>query len=340
MKKYFLFIFILAIASCNSAEPTPSVGAIQTAIAETEIANPKSSIVQFTPTATMIIEPSATPEPSPTLQNSDPIFGLINVAFLNLRGGPSTLFEVLGTFSEETPVEILGKIKDSDWTEVKITQEDESVITGWMSGDLINIESDFNDIKVLDYTESDYISGKINLLSGESINNVNITITHRINEVETRHIASSNENGVFFAYYPEEMEGLFDVQVTGLLCGSSILNENCQLTEYFKLESRVFIEIPQTEDIQFFYEAATGELAGLVVDTLGEPVPDIVVAAERDDDAESSGRTNSDGEFAIPIGEGIWEVYSLIVFPRNEGERLIVNITDSPFPSIELISPD
>ena len=340
MKKYFLIILILIVTACAPVELTPSVGAIQTAIAETELAMPKLTNTPIVATATEGIVPSAIPAPSSTPLASVSIFGSINVAFLNLRSGPSTLFDVLGTFPENTPVEILGKIENSDWTEVKITQEDESIITGWMSGDLIKIESDFNEIRVLDYTEAEYISGKINLISGDPIDNVSVTITHRINDVETRHYTPSNENGIFIAYYPEDMIGLFDVQITGILCESSILDENCQLTDYFKFESRSFIEIPQTEEIQFFYEAATGVLSGSVVDSLGDPVPDFVVTAERDDGAESSNRTDSEGNFSIPIGEGIWEVYALVVFPRNEGERLTVNITDSPPPAIELISPE
>lgn len=339
MKKNFVFLSIIIFSACSPIELTPSVADIQTAIAETEIAILAPTTTALLPTATSISMPSETPLPSPTPTPSEPIFGTINVAFLNLRNGPSTLFEVLDTYVEGTELEILGKIEKNNWTKVIVTEEDKK-ITGWMSGDLLDIEIELSVIPITGFPLDQSINGNINLSTGEPIDNINITVTHRINEIETRHIATSNENGFFIVYYPENMQGLFDIQITGVLCTSSILDDNCQLTDYYKLDSRIFISIPQTEDIQFYYEAAAGNLKGNVINSFGNPVPNIVVAAERDDGAESSGRTDIDGNFEIPIGEGIWEVYALIVFPRNEGNRVSINVTDQIPVQIELISPD
>ena len=118
-----LMAVMMLVAGCASPESTPSAADIQTAIAETLTAAPT---ITNTPTP----EIEATPEPSPTDQRPSPtpvpnrpVDAIVDVAFLNMRSGPSTFFEVIETFEEGTNVLAKFRTDDGSWVQVEIETE-------------------------------------------------------------------------------------------------------------------------------------------------------------------------------------------------------------------------
>ena len=73
--------------------------------------------------------------------------------------------------------------------------------------------------------------------------------------------------------------------------------------------------------------------------TAGNPVADILIVGERDDGAESVSSSGIDGKFTLPVGEGIWEIYTLVLDPRTESDRISVTITNESPESIVLSTP-
>ena len=117
------------------------------------------------------------------------------------------------------------------------------------------------------------------------------------------------------------------------------MDANCEQTDYFRLEGRAFINIPQDQPLTFRYQEASVRLDGVVLDVFNNPEPDMVVVAVRDDGAEAFVRTDAEGQFSLPLDEGLWEVYTVTFNPRREGERVNVEITDQTPEAIQLSAP-
>jgi hypothetical protein len=323
------------------------VGDIQTAIAQTEAAKPSPTQTEVPPTqeclpcqpATEAL-PSATPLPTttPTPITSDPFPARVIVSFLNMRGGPSTLFDVVDTFQEGDEVTAVERTIGGDWIHIQtgtgLTQKD-----GWMATQFLEFDGDPQTLPVVVFPEAQIVRGRVEDTTGAPVFGINIAVIYRTEEDELRHDAFSDEKGDFVVYLPENLLGLLDISIVGISCESHIMDDDCQLSGYFKLEGRAFVNIPQEEAIIFLYEVSTVNIVGTVLDN-GTPVEGITVVAERDDGAEAFIRTDEEGNFSLPVGEGIWEVYTVIFDPvREEGERTSVEVTNETPPSIELPVP-
>jgi hypothetical protein len=335
-----IMVCLLVIAGCAPAPATPSVGDIQTAIAQTLTAQPTSTYTSAPPLATDMPPPTVTPFATTTPTPSGPITGQVSVAFLNLRSGPSTFFNVIEAYEEGMQVSARARVEDSDWVEVEIQgEEDDEAQIGWMSVFFLELDGDVNVLPVVHFPESLTVRGKVTDTEDIPISGVDVAVIFYSVDGDLRADAITDENGEFLIYMPEDLLGLLDIQIVGITCESPVMDENCQLSEYYELEGRTWINIPQEEPVNFLYEKATTSLTGTVSDRFGRPVADILVVAVRDDNAETVGQTNVSGEFSIPIGEGIWEVYTVIFNPREESEHLTIEVTDEAPEPVELPIP-
>lgn len=334
-----IILLVLIISACAPFVQTPSPQDIQTAIAETLAAIPEEP--SDTPTTeTSPQSPSSTSQPIPrnTSTPEPPIAGIVNVAFLNLRTGPSTLHTVLQSFEAGTPITALRREFTNDWVEVSVGEGDEE-LTGWMLIELLDLEGDVTHLELAQIPEGLIVRGRVEDSESNPINDVSIALIYRIDEDELRSDISSNDNGEFVFYLPEELTGTIDIQIVGLDCDSVIVNTLCALEGYFNLERRVFIVPPQSEPIIFTYEIATTTLTGIVYNANGDPIANVLVVAERDDGAETFGSSAIDGSFEIPAGEGSWEIYTVVLDPRLESDRTPINITNEKPDPFELQTP-
>jgi len=302
--KLYNFVLSLAVISLVAActpttPPTPSEGDIQTAIAKTQAALKSPTATTVSPTQTETPPPTATPTAT-SFPLSGPISGYVNAFFLNLRSGPSTLHSVIGTYEERTEVLASARVAENDWIEVEVEDQNGEIQIGWMAAVYLDLEGNVNGLPVVTFPES-------------------LTVRGRIQDTEGQPVG--------------------DITIAGRGCNSPVVDESCQLNGYIQLEDRTNISIPQQTEIVFLYEPVSFTLPGRVIDSNGIPIPGVFLAAVRDDGAKSFGITDQNGEFRIPIGEGMWGVYSFSFDPGGESQSVYLTVANTSPEPVEISSP-
>ncbi|TES90445.1 MAG: hypothetical protein E3J88_04125 [Anaerolineales bacterium] len=341
--KLYNFVLSLVVISLMAActpttPPTPSEGDIQTAIAKTQAAKKSPTATTVSPTQTETPQPTATPTSTP-FPSSGPIAGYINAFFLNLRSGPSTLFNVIGTYEERTEVLASARVAENDWIEVGVEDQNGEIQIGWMAAVYLDLEGNVNGLPVVTFPESLTVRGRIQDTEGQPVGDITIAVVYPTQDIELRTNVISNPQGEFVAYLPQDLLGTLFVQIAGRGCNSPVVDESCQLNGYIQLEDRTNISIPQQTEIVFLYEPVSLTLPGRVIDSNGIPIPGVFLAAVRDDGAKSFGFTDQNGEFRIPIGEGMWGVYSFSFDPAGESQRVYLTVANTSPEPIEISSP-
>lgn len=341
---YFRLLIIslctaFVVIGCAPEALPPSESDIQTALAQTLTAQPtETSTPTIAPTKTT--SPTATAYHTATPTPSPPISGVIEADFLNLRAGPSTLFEVINTFVKDTTVTAVERTQDNNWVRVEIEIEDEPAADGWMSVDFLNLEGEISNLPLTSIDEAQIIRGRVEDTEGNPIPGVVIAAILQYDEVDLRTDVSSNTDGDFEVYLPEDLFGTFDIQIVAWLCESSVVNLDCRFSGYVQVIDRAFTTVPQEEEILFIYEQTGLIVSGIILDARDEPIPQMNIRAERDDGAVSFGRSDALGEFSMPISAGIWEIFAVSFDPEYlEGDRVNVEVTDSNPDEITLRAP-
>ena len=294
----------------------------QTSAAETKNAPPTPE-----PTETQI--PTITPTPS----YFSPAY--ILSANLNLRTGPSTLFNVLDTYHQGDEVILQGRILEGDWVLVEAERRDGTgrTFSGWMSTALLDIKSNFNELPIIEFPEEQIIRGMVTDTEGAPINGVRVaTIYEPSGEDRIQADNRTGLDGKFVVYVPEDINGPLDMQIVHVACVSVIMEDDCTILQYFLAENRFFITMPPEEPVHFVYEKALVLLEGKVERLDGWGAPNVwVIGVREEDEVESKWFTEVGGRFYIPLGEGTWEVYA--VWYENDGtahasSRYTYTITD------------
>jgi hypothetical protein len=339
--RFLIPLTALLLAACGPQEPpTPRAEDIQTAIAETQAAEPtetNTAAPTETPEASATTGPTVTRTQTPSQTPSGPIDAEVAVLVLNMRDGPGTMHAVVGNYREGDPVTIVARALGNEWVKVD-TADDE---TGWMFTTFLQLQGDLDGVAVEPIPEFLTIVGQVHDTEGEPVDGVNIAVVSGTGASALRTDAFSDENGSFYAYIPEDLLGTLDVSIVGVDCASRIMDEGCNIEGVFRLQGRTFVNIPQSEAILFEYEVATKVIEGTVVDENGDPVPDISVIGERSDGAQSFVIADAEGNFSLPVGEGDWELYAVVFDPnRAEGERVAITIIgETDPPPQELLAP-
>lgn len=330
----FSLVVLFLFAACSSSpQSTPMAGDIQTAIAETQSSQNTLTASEKSPT------PSGTLQPSPTPTHTvppytGPLSGRVSTFSVNLRNGPSTLHNVIGSYEGGTEVLVTSRIAENDWVEVKIGDH-----IGWMFTDLLDIYGDINSLPVITFPDSLAVRGRVVDTKGIPIQGITISGFYQSQQGELRVNVTSDQNGDFVIYLPQNLLGTIDVQITGRQCTSQVVDLDCQLKSYIQLEDRTFITVPQQADIIFTYKPVTFSIQGKVFNSDGSLVAGIDVAGIRDDGAKTFATTNVAGEFNMPIDEGIWDIFTYTFDPAGEGARTTITVANTSPPNIELFSP-
>jgi SH3-like domain-containing protein len=324
-----------ALSACAPAVLTPSPSDIQTAIAQTEAAAPEPTAT-LVPTNTVAPTQPPTTTPTHTPTPRGPISGSINAAFLNMREGPSTFFAIVQTYTQGQALEAIARSEDSEWVQVQMTDDQQQ---GWMATLFLELAQDAATLPVLTPPNTELISGVVQDQDGNPIDLIGIAIINREGAEELRADASSGLDGRWSVLIPANTYTLLDVQIVGYGCESIIMDDDCNLSGYFELEGRAFLNLPQEADLVFQFAAVSRTLSGTVVDLRGTPVPDMLVVGERDDGAEALAYTDADGLFTLGAASGAWELYTVTFDPRTEGERLTVEVGAGDVTGLELREP-
>jgi hypothetical protein len=328
-----LLLLFLFVACTSPSQSTPSAGDIQTAIAQTQSSKDTLMASEKSPTPSGTLQPS--PTPTYTVPSfSGPLSGRVSAFSVNLRNGPSTLYKVIGSYEGGTDLSITSRIAENDWVEVKIGDQ-----IGWMFTKLVDIYGDINSLPIITFPDSLAVRGRVEDTEGNPIQAITISAFYQSDQGELRVNVTSDQNGDFTIYLPQDLLGTIDVQISGRGCLSPVVDLDCQLDGYIQLEDRTFITVPQQADILFTFKPVNLTLKGKVFNSDGTLVEGIDVAGVRDDGAKTFARTNVNGEFSMPIDEGIWDVFSYTFNPEGEGARSTITVANTSPPNIELFSP-
>ena len=342
MSKKLLFVLILLLAACAPQAATPSAADIQTAIAQTQQAQPSPTTELALPQPTATEQSAELQEtsipPTQTVVSAGPFTGRVRAAFLNLRKGPSTLHEVAAAYEIGQELLAVARVPENDWIQVEIGEGD-GKLTGWMSTEFLDIDGVPESLPIAQFSEILQLRGRIEIKDGGAVNAIGIAVISRSGQNDLRTDTYSNQQGEWVVYLPGNLLGTLDVQIVGEGCESVIMANGCERGNYFLLTGRTFVNIPQEGPILFQYVIGTKQITGVVKNDKGDPIAGVRVIAIRDDLAESYTTTGINGVFSLPAAEGIWEVYTVVYNPRAEGEHVTVTVTDQNPEGITLEMP-
>ncbi len=329
------------LAGCAPQVLTPSPGDIQTALAQTLTAEPPPTL---TPTTAPTRTPQATPTQfqtaTPTV--SPPISGVVVSDFLNMREGPSQMFQVIETYELDTALTAVSRTTDNLWVKVEVPNEADNIAptVGWMWAEFLNLQGEVSGLPRDDFDPSFVIFGAVQDQDGNPIKGIGLNVTAQGDATVLPADTVTNEDGVFEFYIPLDLTGVFDVQITSWECDSVVVNLNCRLSGYVEGSDLASVTLPQTEGIVFVYEKTNLTLSGVVQDANEDPAPGFNIVAVREDGAASYGASDDEGAFSIPITAGNWEVYTFTFDPSyTEGDHIVVEVGESTPEDIVLPIP-
>ena len=213
---------------------------------------------QFTPTAEVIFQATATLTLTPTMTTPtltslpttvSRLRGQVSIISLNLRDGPGTVHGVLGNYPNGTGVIALSKTPGGEWIKVETTDNN----TGWMYRSLMKIEGAWQALPEEEKPDDHKIRGIVVDSAGVPINLITIAISQIIDGNEQRTDAQTGEDGTFHAYLPAISQGIWSVQVVGIGCKSRIASAECTYSGFFENFGQAIIALPQSDPITFTY---------------------------------------------------------------------------------------
>jgi hypothetical protein len=332
-------VTVTALFGCTSSPPTPSEEDILTAMAETSAAIP-------TPTTNQTEEPTEPPVPTVTPTPNYLSHAFVTSSNLNLRTGPSQLYNILDTYQQGDEVFLLGRIPNGKWVQVEAKRNDGSgrMFSGWMFADYLDLRINVDDLPIIDVPEEQTITGTVKDKEGEPINGIRVSAFYEPDgSAQIFADDTTGANGEFIIYVPENTAGDIDVQIVAINCNSVIMDSDCVLRKYFPLDWREIGQLPFFDPISFVYEKALSVLEGKVEYQDGWGVPNVWVKAVRQSDgAQMQIFTEIGGRFLFPLGQGVWEIYAIRIHEDGksyQSDPVIYTITQGTGPLEELRIP-
>lgn len=334
-------VFLSLLAGCAPQVLTPSPGDIQTALAQTLTAEPTPTLTPtIAPTRTPMASPTPFQTPTPTV--SPPIAGVVTSDFLNMREGPSQMFQVVETYEKDTELTAVARTTDNFWVKVEVPNEADNIAptVGWMWAEFLDLQGEVSGLPRDDFDPNLTVFGTVEDQDGNPIQGIGLTASLQGNPNALPADTISNEDGIFEFYLPEGTVGVVNVQITSWECDSVVVNLNCRLSGYVEGSDLASVTLPQMEGIVFVYEKTNLTLSGVVLDNSDDPAPGFNIVAVREDGAASYGTSDDEGAFSIPITAGNWEVYTITFDPEyTESDKVSVEVAETAPEDITLPIP-
>ena len=158
---------------------------------------------------------------------------------------------------------------------------------------------------------------------GYPVDGVDIAVSYSQDGISYRQDSYSDSSGVALLYFPAGYHGkVVNVEAVGIMCTSVIMDENCQMTDYFYQTYFSYAELPYSGFVDFTFEKSTTNVVGIVVDQFGTKVANVQVRGIRlDDDAYSVTYSDDEGNFVLPIGSGNWDIFTRTYDPVLESDH-------------------
>ncbi len=319
---------LVALAGCSPALLAPAPTAVPTRQATIAVISPATATWTSSPEPTETTFPTITPAPpTPTLLPPQTVPGVVSALRLNLRQGPGTTFPVLLSLAEGDLLIVYGKAQGEEWILVAIPPEEEDEepqITGWVLAALVDLSTP---LEFLAYSEVDQgwlVEGRVLTEDGTAVDGVSVAVTQGMDADELRTDAATLDNGRFYAYVPRENPGIWQVEVTGLDCSSSLMLASCRLQAgYYLSIPKVNVNVPNETPALLLFAFSEGGIHG-TVSVFSEVVEDVRVRGESTSGALSWAYTRADGSYELALGEGVWTVFAVDDSTGRQSGRMTV----------------
>ena len=249
----YLILTILAagLAACqlpgSVSEPTvPSLFSAATGTAPLPTIPPLDTA---TPTALPTATLTATQIPTAT--PLVPVRGVVNVASMNLRSGPSTLHHIVAKYTEGSPVAVVGQAPGGEWLKVEMADNR----FGWMAGVFLDLDGDVLGLPVTAVSGSIIFEGRVVDASGEPVDGISVAVFRTGSDGNERGEGSSNSNGHFYLYLPDDAGSDWSAAIVGVDCKSRIMDAACSYNGRFEPESLSLTLVPEGAVFEFQYTA-------------------------------------------------------------------------------------
>lgn len=246
-------IFLLAGCSLPTADKPASGPTPDTAT----IAPTQAPQVQITATQAEVSAPTASPEvitvttqPTVTVDANQVLEGETTVTSINMRSGPSTVHDVVGTYNIGTVVTVLGQTPDHIWYYVQPRDNQ----FGWMYAQYLKLYADNLPIPDIIPTGTTLFHGKVINTSDQSgVSKIDLAIVQGTGDTALRAEAFTTDTGEFDAYLPNTVKGTWRVVIVGVDCKSNIMNDACKYTGSFSPDLGISFTLPDIPDLTFSY---------------------------------------------------------------------------------------
>lgn len=316
MKKTIItlsLILLLTLAGCKPKDSTPTTEQdaavlIMTAAAGTAEALGISLETEASPTAIA----TETPVPAATETPTYMAIAIVESNTLNMREGPGTFFKITSSFNQGDRVTTLEMTPDGSWIKVAA----DSRAQGWMAATFLDLTALETALPIVSWQDSQTIYGTVLDQDGNPVTAARIAAVIATETGELRAEAISTADGNFAIYTPPGLTGPFNLEIVALNCGSNIAevqpDGSCKTEDYYPIQWKQAVYLPQTQAVRFTYERGIAFLDGQVVYQDGNGASQILVRATRQSDGvQSEFVTPQGGKFRLPLGTGTWDVVAV-----------------------------
>ena len=255
MKKLLIFlilgVFFAGLAACQLPGGISEPTLLPLFPAPTDTVPLPTIPLPDTPTPTALPTATSTVTLTPTATLLAPVSGVISVASMNLRSGPSTLHNIVGKYTEGSPVAVVGQAPGGEW--YKVEMADNRV--GWMAGIFLNLDGDASGLPFLSVSGSTIFEGQVVDSAGEPVDGISVAAFRTGSDGSERAEGSSGPNGHFFLYLPEGVGSDWSAAVVGVDCNSRIMDTACSYYGRFEPESFSLTLVPEGAVFEFQYIA-------------------------------------------------------------------------------------
>ena len=185
----------------------------------------------------------------PTPEPFGEIYVYTSVQNVNLRTNPGTLFTVSRVMPQNTRLRLLGQAPGGEWLYV---MNDEG-IEGWVYINVVLIGYDGTPPPVVLPADVYTITGTVFTEAGSPVSGVGFAIIN--NELRTD--TYTDEKGVFYAYLPRTLSGVWRVAYVSISCTSNTMDENCNCINNVCGAANpvdAYVELPQELELSFIWK--------------------------------------------------------------------------------------
>jgi uncharacterized protein YgiM (DUF1202 family) len=259
MKTKLLIIFLatlLLLSGCSLFSP---IEAEATQIPTLPPAPPTIQPPTFTPSSTqtpaetatpaLTATPLVTPSPVPFV----PFTVTVAVDNVNLRNNPGYLFSVLRILHINDTVLVLGKSLGDEWFLVQTN----SFVTGWVFGKLIQTDERLNLAPVFQPSDAQLITGKVVNEQGIPISGLQFAFVQGEGSNAPRNDAVTNVDGIFYAFMPLNISGVWTVSYVAIACTSNVMDADCNNIPGMGTNvdpSTIQITLPANQSLNFIWK--------------------------------------------------------------------------------------